>query len=88
MSEVFESMRKGLEEAIAYSERRCPVAVVHGKTPLDVKAVRRRVGIRVTPPNVRTTVARLSLDFSMISSFVNVWFLIKTGKPHSAVCPL
>lgn len=44
MSEVFDSIKKGLEEAIAYSEGRCPEAVVHEVTPLDVKAFARRRG--------------------------------------------
>ena len=43
MSEVFESIKKGLEEAIAYSEGRCPEAVVHEMTPMDVKSVRAKV---------------------------------------------
>lgn len=43
MSEIFQSIKKGLEEAVAYSEGRCPQAVVHEVTPLDVKAIRARV---------------------------------------------
>lgn len=44
MSEVFQSIKKGLEEAIAYSEGRCPEAVVHEVTPQGVKAFARRRG--------------------------------------------
>lgn len=43
MSEIFDSMKLGLEDALAYSEGRCPEAVVHEVTPLDVKAFRAKV---------------------------------------------
>lgn len=36
MSGLFESIKKGLEEAIAYSEGRCPEAMVHEVVSLDV----------------------------------------------------
>lgn len=35
MSEILESIKRGLEEAIAYSEGRCPEAVVHQLQPRD-----------------------------------------------------
>lgn len=44
-SEVFQRIKKGLGEAIAYSEGRCPKAVVHEVSLFDVKAIRGKVGM-------------------------------------------
>nr|VFJ69453.1 MAG: transcriptional regulator, XRE family [Candidatus Kentron sp. FW] len=40
MSEFFNSIKQGLEEAIGYSEGKCPEAVVHEFSSIDVKNVR------------------------------------------------
>lgn len=45
MSGTFESIKKGLEEAIEFSNARCPKAIVHEMLPPDVKAVRSRAGM-------------------------------------------
>lgn len=45
MSEVFESMKKGLEEAIAFSKGDCTEAIVHKVTALDVKNIRAKIGM-------------------------------------------
>ncbi len=48
MSEAFESIRKGLEEAIDFAKGGCPQAVIHDMSPLDVRAVRARIGLSQT----------------------------------------
>ena len=45
MSEFFGSIKKGLNEAVAFSEGKCPKAVVHEFTPVDVKRVRSNLGM-------------------------------------------
>jgi len=45
MSEIFNSIKQGLEEAVAYSEGKCPKAVVHEFSPVDVKKVRAKMGM-------------------------------------------
>ncbi len=45
MSEIANSIRKGLEEAVVYSEGKCPEAVVHEFSPIDVKNVREKMGM-------------------------------------------
>ena len=43
MSEVFDSIKQGLTEAIQYSEGKCAKAVVHNFSPIDVKNVRSKL---------------------------------------------
>ena len=45
MNSAFDSIKQGLEEAVSFSEGKCPKAVVHEFTPLDVKNVRAKVGM-------------------------------------------
>ncbi len=45
MSEFLDSIKKGLNEAIAYSEGKCPKAVVHEFSPVDVKRIRSKLGM-------------------------------------------
>lgn len=45
MSEIFSSIKKGLEEAVAFSEGKCPKAVVHEFSPVDVKNIRAKMGM-------------------------------------------
>jgi putative transcriptional regulator len=45
MSEIANSIRKGLEEAVVYSKGKCPEAVVHEFSPIDVKNVRAKMGM-------------------------------------------
>lgn len=45
MSDFFNSIKQGLDEAVAFSEGRCPEAVVHAFSPLDVKNVRAKMGM-------------------------------------------
>ena len=45
MSEFFKSIKQGLEEAVDYSKGKCPKAVVHEFSPIDVKNVRSKMGM-------------------------------------------
>lgn len=45
MSKAFSGIKKGLEEAIAFSEGKNDKAVIHEFGPLDVKAIRAKVGM-------------------------------------------
>jgi putative transcriptional regulator len=45
MSSAFSSIKQGLSEAIDYSEGKPNKAVVHEFGPLDVKAIRAKVGM-------------------------------------------
>ena len=45
MSEAFSSIKRGLEEAIEFSDGKVGKAVIHEFSPLDVKAVRAKVGM-------------------------------------------
>jgi putative transcriptional regulator len=45
MSDAFVSIKQGLEEAILFSKGKCPKAVVHELSPIDVKNVRAKVSM-------------------------------------------
>ena len=45
MTNVFDSIKQGLEEAVDFSEGRKRKAVVHEFTPVDVKNIRAMVGM-------------------------------------------
>ena len=45
MSEAFNSIQQGLTEAIAFAQGQPGEAVVHEFAPLDIKAVRAKVGM-------------------------------------------
>ena len=45
MNEVFDSIKQGLEEAIEFSKGAVKKAVVHKFTPIDVKNVRKKIGM-------------------------------------------
>lgn len=45
MSEAFESIRAGLQEAVAHAQAKPVEAKVHEIRPMDVKAIRSRVGM-------------------------------------------
>lgn len=45
MSNAFSSIKQGLDEAIEFSEGKVGKAVIHEFSPLDVKAVRAKVGM-------------------------------------------
>ncbi|MCU7929110.1 MAG: helix-turn-helix domain-containing protein [Candidatus Thiodiazotropha sp. (ex Dulcina madagascariensis)] len=45
MSDIFNSIKQGLKEAVTYSEGKCPEAVVHEFSPVDVKNVRAKMGM-------------------------------------------
>jgi putative transcriptional regulator len=45
MSEAFESIQTGLKEAIAHAKGKKSGVVVHEFAPVDVKAVRKKVGM-------------------------------------------
>ena len=48
MSEFFESIKQGLEEAIDYSRGNCPKAIVHKFSSVDVKNMRSKLGMSQT----------------------------------------
>jgi putative transcriptional regulator len=45
MSDFFKSIKQGLSEAVAHSEGKCPKAVVHEFSPVDVKNIRAKMGM-------------------------------------------
>lgn len=45
MSNAFESIKQGLEEAVLFSKGECPKAVVHEFSPIDVKNIRAKVSM-------------------------------------------
>lgn len=45
MSEAFDSIKSGLEEAVAYAEGKTVKAEVHEIGPVDVKAIRGKIGM-------------------------------------------
>jgi len=45
MSEAFDSIKQGLEEAIKFSKGNLKKAVVHEFTPVDVKNIRNKIGM-------------------------------------------
>ncbi len=45
MSNAFDSIKQGLDEAIAFSKGKPGEAIVHECTPIDVKNIRARVGM-------------------------------------------
>ena len=48
MSELFDSIKQGLDEAVAFSKGKVPKAVIHQFTPKDVKNIRAKVGMSQT----------------------------------------
>ena len=48
MSDFFNSIKQGLGEALAFSEGKCPRAVIHEFSPVDVKNVRSKMGMSQT----------------------------------------
>jgi putative transcriptional regulator len=48
MSEFFNSIKQGLNEAVAYSKGNLSKAVVHKFSPLDVKNIRTNMGMSQT----------------------------------------
>jgi len=48
MSDLFDSIKQGLTEAVAYSEGKCPEAVIHKFTSVDVKNIRNSLGMSQT----------------------------------------
>lgn len=45
MSESFESMKSGLNQAISHAKGESVKAIIHKISPLDVKAIRSKVGM-------------------------------------------
>lgn len=45
MKEAFDSIKQGLEEAIEFSKGSIKKAVVHEFTPVDVKNIRKKIGM-------------------------------------------
>ncbi len=48
MSDFFSSIKQGLDEAVEFSEGKCPQAVVHQFSPVDVKNIRSKMGMTQT----------------------------------------
>ncbi len=45
MSNTFESIKQGLEEAIAHAQGKPVEAIIHTPAKVDVKAIRQKVGM-------------------------------------------
>ncbi len=45
MSDFFNSIKQGLTEAIQYSDGKCPKAIVHQFSSIDVKNIRSNLGM-------------------------------------------
>ncbi len=45
MTTLFESIQQGLNEAIEFAENKSSEAVVHSVSPVDIKAIRKNVGM-------------------------------------------
>jgi putative transcriptional regulator len=45
MSDFYNSIKQGLTEAIEYSEGKCPKAIVHQFSSIDVKNIRSNLGM-------------------------------------------
>jgi len=45
MSDYLNSIKQGLNEAIAFSNEKCPEAIVHEFSPVDVKNIRKKMGM-------------------------------------------
>lgn len=48
MSDFFNSIKQGLSEAVNYSENKCPKAVVHSFSAIDVKTTRANLDMSQT----------------------------------------
>ena len=48
MSDFFNSIKQGLSEAVQYSEKKCPKAVVHNFSAIDVKTTRSNLDMSQT----------------------------------------
>ncbi|MDH3355018.1 MAG: helix-turn-helix domain-containing protein [Chromatiales bacterium] len=48
MSDFIQSITKGLNEAVAFSKGKCPEAVVHEFSPVDVKNIRNKMAMSQT----------------------------------------
>jgi putative transcriptional regulator len=48
MSDVFNSIKQGLNEAVAFSNGKCHKAAVHEFSPADVKNIRSEIGMSQT----------------------------------------
>ena len=48
MSDFFDSIKQGLNEAVEYSDGKCPKAIVHKFSSVDVKDVRKNMGMSQT----------------------------------------
>ena len=45
MSDFFESIKQGLNEAVSFSKGECHKAIVHEYSPVDVKRIRSKMGM-------------------------------------------
>lgn len=48
MSDFFKSIKQGLDEAVDFSEGKCPKAVIHKFSSVDVKKIRSKMGMSQT----------------------------------------
>ncbi len=48
MSDFFKSIKQGLDEAIDYSKGKCPNAIIHNFSSVDVKDIRSKLGMSQT----------------------------------------
>jgi len=78
MNEFFESIKQGLNEAVDFSEGKCQKAVVHKFSPVDVRNIRKDMGM---------TQNEFSSVFGISISTLRHW---ERGdrKPHGAALVL
>ncbi len=71
MSEAFQSIQRGLEEAIGLAQGQTTGAIVHEFAPLDIKAVRAKVGM---------TQAEFATTFGISLGTLRHWGNAATGN--------
>ena len=98
MSSAFSSIKQGLEEAIEFAEGKPSKAVIHEFSPIDIKAIRARLGmsqnefaaaisvstLRHWEPRDRSPPEPLENAAGNLASRLTVYFLTQLPhqKPH------
>lgn len=72
MSTAFDSIQRGLLQAIEHAEGRAPDTRIHRPRPVDVKALRAKVGMTQEQFELRLEGARIVIEAAMRSR--QAWF--------------
>ncbi|MEA1934061.1 MAG: hypothetical protein U9N60_06505 [Thermodesulfobacteriota bacterium] len=84
MNTAFESIKQGLTEAAEFAEGRKGKAMVHEFSPLDVKAIRKKVGMSQTEFASAFGISLGTLKHPLReSSFANVTAFAESSGDHS-----